>query len=1254
MQDFSSNRWARLGRMAQRGISFSLPLAAMIVTMGVQAQVGSASLSGLVQDPSGAIVPQSAVTLENVQSGAKRQVTSSGSGGFTFAAVPSGDYKLTVSHEGFETYTQSPIHLDPGDTKALTTVRLAIGQATTTVDVQENVAGLPLDNGQLSATISAAELDRLSVVGRDATELQRTLPGFAIRSTNSTNTASDFSQVQVGQATPYASNGAPVAGITLKLDGASLTDPGNFGANLQNINDSFVSEVQVQTSNFGADQSNGPVVIQAVTKGGTAAYHGSLYTFARTSQLNSNDWLAKFNGIPRPSDRFIYPGGTFSGPVPKFKKLTFFAGAEYDAQRNIYAYGDAGQAIIHALVPTAAMRKGDFSTASLQNYLGPKFTNGTYANLAFQPTFGINGTPLATGNIGPYLDPGATALINALLPLPNKPTGDDGYNYTTQNLVNNNVTQLTGRLDYAVSPKNVLFGRYTFEKQKQGQPQVPYYSPNLSAPLMGDVNTPGGGFDNDIHVHSASANYVTIFTPTLTNEAYATLTYFTQTFNAKTPAALQSATYSYPYQGVYANGSKNIPQFQDYGADGLPIAIPPDLSFGAPFLKKFIPNVGDNLTKVFGAHTVKVGTFIERETNNQTITNGESQGAIFDYFYPGAGTQFHSYKGQYPDGSPAFDPTVQYESGNYLANFEEGIVQSFQQQNYLPRTDLYFWDVDGYAQDTWRIKPNITVTYGLRVVHLGPWLDAHNLGASVWEPQLYAADFAAGKSLPGFRWHAIDSTVPNAGSPNPPTYFLPRAGFAWDVFKTGKTVVRGGIGSYRLHDSVVDVTTAFANAQGLRTAAQYGFGSATLSGVSSLAQNPNTYGGLNTAAFGLSTTDNAEPVTNNYSLSIAQQLPRNSVVQISYVGNNSNSLYNNGSTQAVSLNNINAIPIGTLYTAATAAKLNAYAPGTCSAAGCTMSQVANLSANNGVAYPGGVATPTAGVQQARQYTAYTTLTVPLHNTYANYNAIQVLYQKQTGHLNYNLNYTFSKALGILGSAADFNFTAALNPFEVQSNYGPMNFDRTQVFNASYSYSFGKVVQGRLAGAFANGWLVSGITNLQSGPNLQTGVSPSPNFNLTGSVGTPGNTLPVNNQTVLGTPDVSLQPTLKCNPRSGLASHQYINGACFGVPALGTNGPYIYPYAHGPAYFTSDLSAEKGIGLGHERDLRLRIAAFNFLNHPLNSFGTGYAQQQNLNLSNVSAAGGSYATAAYDPASGFGFAPQKLGRRLLEVSAKFNF
>ena len=1219
---------------------FALSFFALTTAPSAFAQVGAATVSGLVQDSTGAVVRDASVVLHNLQSGADRTSTSNGSGAFSFAAVASGDYQLTVSHPGYKSFTQTALHLDPGDNKALGNIQLSVGEVTETVTVSQSAAGIPLDNGQLSSTITANDLERLSVVGRDATELQRILPGFAIRSQDSTNSAPDFTQVSIGQPTPYASNGAPVAGITLKLDGALLTDAGNFGANLQNINDSFVSEVQVQTSNFGAEQSNGPVVITGVTKSGTSTYHGQFYTFARTSQLNSNDWLAKFNGLSRPADRFIYPGATFSGPVPHFKKLTFFGGAEYDAQRNIYAYGSAGSAIVHALVPTAAMRAGDFSPAALKAYLGPKYTDGAYGNLAFSPTFGVDGTPRPTGNSAPFLDRGAQALVARVLPLPNRPTvngsqtGDDGYNYQTENLVNNNITQVSSRVDYQATPTNLIFGRYSFEKGKQGQPQIAYYSPQG---VMGSVNTPGGGLLNDIKVHSASANYVAVLSPTLTNELYATITYFKQAFDPKDRSALLKTSAGYPYNGPYANGSVDIPELQDYGIDGLPLYLAPDYSFGSPSLKKFQPSIGDNLSKVLGPHTVKVGVFGQRVTNNQTITNGFSQGAIFNYYAPPAGSTFHSYKGQYPDGSPAFDPTPRTTSGNYLANFLEGIVQQVGQQNYLPRTNLYFWNVDFYGQDTWRVKKNLSLDFGVRIQHLGPWQDAHGSGAAVWRPDT----IASGKSpLPGFLWHAIDNSIPVSGVTADTFYYAPRAGFAWDVYGAGRTVVRGGVGTYHMHDSVVDVTNAFANSQGFRSAYQFGFGAATLSGVSTL-QQKQTYGGLNTSAFGLDPTDKAVPTTNNYSLSVAQQFGRRDILQISYVGNNSNSLYNNGTTQAVTLNNVNAIPVGTLYLPSNVAKINAaIAAGgnasqtPCAPTGCTPAQVAGLNVQQ--------------VQAVRPYTGYQSISVPRHNTFANYNGLQVLWQRTQGPLNYQLNYTFSKALGILGSAADFNFTAPIDPFNLYANYGPMNFDRTHVFNASYSYQVGHRMQG-IAGALANNWLISGITNIQSGGNLQTGVSFSPNFYLQGTIATPTGPLPINNQTVLGTPDVSLQPTVKCSLGSNLGRDQYINGACLGVPSLGTNGQAILPYLRGPKFFNTDLTVERGFHLGAERDLHLRVAGFNFLNHPLHSFGTGYAQQTTLVES-----GTTYENATNSPTSGFGAAPYKLGRRLMEVSLRYTF
>ncbi|HEX4005038.1 MAG TPA: carboxypeptidase-like regulatory domain-containing protein [Acidobacteriaceae bacterium] len=1212
-------------------------------------------MSGTVADPTGAVVSGATVTLVNLQTTAALTVGSNGTGGFTFAAVPVGDYKLAVTHPGFTSFSESDIHLNAGDSKTLTDITLKVGSAAETISVTSTVAGLPLDNGQLSSTISSTDLDRLSVVGRDAEELQRTLPGFAIRSLGSTNTAPDFSQVQVGQPTPYASNGAPVAGITIKLDGANLTDAGNFGANLQNIDVSFVSEVQVQTSNFGADESNGPVVITGVTKSGTSGYHGSVYTYARTYQLNSNDWLANYNGIGRPSDRFVYPGATFSGPVPHFRKLTFFIGGEYDAQRNVYAYGSAGSAIIHALVPTKAMRSGDFSEGALSQFLGPMLSNGSYGTFNTPPTVGDNGSSLSSGNIAAFLNPGAMALVNGTLPLPTRAqTGLDGYNYDQLDLVNNNVSQYVGRVDFSISPRNTFFARYSYEQGKQGQPLVPYYEPTS---VMGEVNTPGYGVDNDTWVHSASANYVTIFSPSLTNELYASLTSFTESFAARRQADLQKSAIDYPYNGAFDNGDTQYPQLGTYTPyGGLPLGLWPDYSNNPLELKKLQPDVGDNLTKLWGKHTLKFGIFSQRTTNNQTATNPSTNGIIQDYYYGAAGFYFADYNGTYPDGSPAYG-NPHFNSGNALANFFEGQIQDWHQQNFNPYTNLYFWDTDFYAEDTFRINPRVVLTYGLRVAKLGAWQDAHGTGAAIWNPNLYTSAYdATTNPLPGLTWHKNTASIPNSGVSSPPFYYEPRIGFAADLFGNGKTVVRGGIGAYRFHDSVVDVTSEFAEAENVRFTDLQGFGDNTLEGVNTLHLDPNTYGDTGPGStetyispstiYGLDPDDNNEPVTNNYSLSVAQQMRYNWTLQVSYVGNNSNSLMDNGTTQTVVLDNINAIPVGYLFTPAAAAAINAKAAGACDATGCTPSQAGSLDTIYN--YPGDKA-----IQNARPYNRYNQILVPRHNTYANYNGLQIEAIKQAGRFNFNANYTFSKALGILGSSADFNWTAGIDPFHLANNYGPMNFDRSQVLNLSYSYQTGKYTTQRMLGDFINQWLISGITNLQSGPNMQTGVSASPGYYVQGNIGQGATAYGVSNTTILGTPDVNLQPVLKCNSRSSLGSHQYLNPNCFGLPNTGTNGAYIEPYAHGPAFFNTDLSIEKGFGLGSDRDLHLRIAGFNFLNHPLNSFGTGYASQTTLQLSDTSA-GATPATATYSPTENFGSAPQKLGRRLMEVSAKYSF
>jgi hypothetical protein len=149
-------------------------------------------------------------------------------------------------------------------------------------------------------------------------------------------------------------------------------------------------------------------------------------------------------------------------------------------------------------------------------------------------------------------------------------------------------------------------------------------------------------------------------------------------------------------------------------------------------------------------------------------------------------------------------------------------------------------------------------------------------------------------------------------------------------------------------------------------------------------------------------------------------------------------------------------------------------------------------------------------------------------------------------------------------------------------------------------------------------------------------------------------LNVDNITFLGTPDVQLQPLLTCNPAAHKVANQFVNGSCFQLPQIGQNGGFNYPYLHGPAFFNSDLTVVRNVPFKNGKNLQLRFAAFNFVNHPLTTFSTSFPQMIQLNLSNLSANGYTANPATATPAPGFGVSTIKEGRRVVELAAKFTF
>jgi hypothetical protein len=366
--------------------------------------------------------------------------------------------------------------------------------------------------------------------------------------------------------------------------------------------------------------------------------------------------------------------------------------------------------------------------------------------------------------------------------------------------------------------------------------------------------------------------------------------------------------------------------------------------------------------------------------------------------------------------------------------------------------------------------------------------------------------------------------------------------------------------------------------------------------------------GLSTVAFSsvasgpsaVDSTDDKQPYTDSYSFTVSRQLPWSSLLEVAYVGNRTRDIPSagNGGTLGFSTLNINKVPKGALLS----------------------------SSNNGV-------DPNAlNPDKYRPLLGYSDLDLTTANGYSNYNAMQVSWMRSKGRYSVNMNYTYGKAMGIVGFYDQFNLA---------NNYGVLSSNRTHLFNAAYSVQLPSPKE-KLASGIAGGWQFSGLTQLESGPDL-TGYQ-GQNFGMNlNNADIPGTKFHISNASLLGTTDIQLSPLLTCNPRSGLATHQYVNGSCFAVPTqIGQNGGTILPPIYGPGFFNWDMALFKNFKITESKSLQFRVEGFNFMNHPLWSFNGN-----NLGLS-------------FDPNSlkqtnaDFGYTTQKQGHRIIELAMKFFF
>jgi len=1158
----------------------------LLISGALFAQSDLGTISGFVKDPSGGTIAGAKVTIQN-KSGVQRQATTNESGFYTITNVPPGLYTVMVEAAGFQKFQSNEDKLDPS-ANLVVDATLIVGSSSQIVQVSASAVQLQTESASVQELVTRTQIDALEINGRNPIFMANLVPGT--RGGTLANLAFNFSQG------PSNIDGARTPESLITYDGAPAVRTRSNGTSIGAADLDSTQEIQILATDYAPEygRSSGGQ-IRITSKSGTQDFHGAAYEYVRNTIFDANPWqrnaVPATTGVTAPIhyNQFGYNiGGPFYIPNhfnTDKTKVFWYWGEEWVR----YIFTDTSA----LTVPTVKMRNGDFS-----ELLDPNNVFYHKAVVIMDPKTGLPfpgniipapGTPTA----GSAASPNGLGILKAY-PLPNLTTpinGNQNWFFSAQH-------PQYQRKDTTAVDINLT------ENQRLRLRRV-YFTFWEYQPLDGGTNETPKYFDRPNQTNSI--DYVWTISPTKVNEVLLTASKDNVHIPVDQAHFLDRTTVGLNYPYIFPTGKEiqnRIPSVNMSAFSGLSGGPYPSHSAGP------IINMSDSFTWIKGNHTFKFGGLYEYDGENDndeinvqacnTCTNNQNGQFLFS-----------------DNGGKFVRPGYTLAStGVAAANAALGLFDSYSEIG--PRAYTVFrgsmWE--GFGQDSWKVRQNLTITYGLRYSVIVPYHAIWN-NMIVFDPSLYnpanavtvdpksglitgtptIAQLYNGMVIPGSGFPAsatgrvaaastglyngLFHNVPNRYSDIQWGDVQPRLGIAYQL--NNKTVLRAGGGRFFTRLGVSDSIFLGGNPP-FQPNASVSFGSADNPGGS----------GTNNVPLVVTTQSKAfkNPEAWAWNFTVERELFWNSYLSVGYVARRGLHLQRESDINQPTL--------------------------------------AEAAANPGV-----------NINAIRPYKGFGSIRETDNVANSIYNSLQIAWNRRFSNgLQFGVSYTLSKSMDNGSNQRD----VVPDTYDTSMLWGPSEFDARHIVIINYLYQlpFFRNQKG-FAGRTLGGWQISGITQFQTGlpcsvaaANDYAGVGLDSNFGC----GVNGQYWAVNgNPKIIGTFGPSGQWFATTNPDGT---------PIFTAPAAGTfNTQRVRNLIYQPGYQNWNMGLFKTIPINERFRFQFRAEAYNVWNHPNWCGNSGCSGTTNIGLNPTNAA-----TFGKVLSKGSGSSGQ--GERNLQLSLRLEF